>query len=126
MVRVYELVLSTWPSHLSLDPYANTREHTHTHTHTHTHVHTSSILHTSPNNDRHHSPPSVLPFRICWKHKPPVSLDVTTFWAKLEELGIAFTPGVSTTGVFPLLYLRGRSGVFIAVSEEESELQKVS
>lgn len=49
-------------------------------------------------------------------------MDVNTFWRRLQERGIAFTPGESTDGVFPLLYLRGRTGIFIAISKVEKQL----
>jgi len=43
----------------------------------------------------------------CWKGVPSAVVDVYGYWNKLVAEGIAFIPGKSNEGVFPLLYLRG-------------------
>mmetsp|Transcript_8522 Transcript_8522/g.21293 ORF Transcript_8522/g.21293 Transcript_8522/m.21293 type:complete len:497 (+) Transcript_8522:214-1704(+) len=54
----------------------------------------------------------------CWKGRTPENLTVHEFWKLLEEEGLAFHPNKSTEGVWPLLYLRGRSFMFVALSKE--------
>jgi isoaspartyl dipeptidase IadA len=56
---------------------------------------------------------------FCWQHVPPKSLDVWQFWARLIETGVAFKPGSSTSGVYPLVFLPGVIGTFIAISSED-------
>jgi len=63
----------------------------------------------------------------CWHQHSPVEMDVWTFWSRLAERGIAFTPGKSTTGVFPLLFLRNKGsagfGTFIAIGKDPKEAE---
>lgn len=56
-----------------------------------------------------------------WDRKPPDGLDVNTFWKRLKSSGRAFVPGKSETGVFPLNYLRGCAGSFIAIGKDSLE-----
>lgn len=53
-----------------------------------------------------------------WERKPPDTLDVQSFWKRLKSSGRAFVPGKSETGVFPLTYLRGCAGSFIAIGKD--------
>ena len=57
----------------------------------------------------------------CFKFKPPPGLKVRQFWYRLQSSDIAFTPGVSESGVWPLIYLRGLSGLYIAVAKTDRE-----
>lgn len=59
----------------------------------------------------------------CWLQVPPQSLDVWSFWARLEQLGAAFKPGSSSAGVYPLTYVPGSMGSFIAIAPDEPDLQ---
>jgi beta-aspartyl-dipeptidase (metallo-type) len=52
---------------------------------------------------------------MCRKYKPAKTLDVHTFWRRLQERTIAFVPGQSQQGVFPLTHLRGLAGTYIAI-----------
>eukprot|EP00056_Hartaetosiga_gracilis_P005169 m.82069 g.82069 ORF g.82069 m.82069 type:complete len:1309 (-) comp12075_c2_seq1:42-3968(-) len=56
-----------------------------------------------------------------FKHKPPPTLSATQFWLRLQSSDIAFVPGQSEAGVFPLIYLRGLSGLYIALANTEEE-----
>ena len=58
---------------------------------------------------------------FCWKFKPPMGLSVTTFWNRLKSREIALIPKQSTSGVFPLLFMAGLSGLFIAVGATDEE-----
>jgi hypothetical protein len=60
---------------------------------------------------------------FCWKAAPSSVVDVYGYWNKLVAAGIAFIPGKSTEGVFPLLYLRGMSGLFIAVAASNARAE---
>ena len=57
----------------------------------------------------------------CFKFKPPPTLSVSQFWYRLQAADIAFTPGQSDTGVFPLVYLRGLSGLYICLASTDEE-----
>lgn len=57
----------------------------------------------------------------CFKFKPPSSLTVKQFWYRLQSSDIAFTPGESEFGVFPLVYLRGLSGLYVAIAKTDRE-----
>jgi hypothetical protein len=57
----------------------------------------------------------------CFKYKPPVSLTASQFWFRLQSADIAFQPGESESGVFPLVYLRGLSGLYICVAPTDEE-----
>eukprot|EP00730_Choanoeca_flexa_P011131 TRINITY_DN2367_c0_g1_i1.p1 TRINITY_DN2367_c0_g1~~TRINITY_DN2367_c0_g1_i1.p1 ORF type:complete len:1263 (+),score=411.59 TRINITY_DN2367_c0_g1_i1:79-3867(+) len=57
----------------------------------------------------------------CFKYKPPVSLTASQFWFRLQSADIAFQPGESESGVFPLVYLRGLSGLYICVANSDKE-----
>eukprot|EP00043_Microstomoeca_roanoka_P020483 m.250105 g.250105 ORF g.250105 m.250105 type:complete len:1262 (-) comp17172_c3_seq3:208-3993(-) len=57
----------------------------------------------------------------CFKFKPPASLTVKQFWYRLQSADIAFTPGESESGVFPLVYLRGLSGLYVAIAKTDRE-----
>ena len=59
----------------------------------------------------------------CWKAAPSAIVDVYGYWNKLVAAGIAFVPGRSSEGVFPLLYLRGLSGLFIAIAATNSKAE---
>ncbi|CAG9463223.1 unnamed protein product [Pedinophyceae sp. YPF-701] len=61
----------------------------------------------------------------CWKLKPPINADLWLYWKGLTQAGIAFYPGRSTRGVFPLIFLRGLSGQFIAIAETAEEAEKL-
>lgn len=66
----------------------------------------------------------------CWKRKPSNDVSITDMWSALNEANLAFNPafapsyssasvhvaGSATEGVFPLTYLRGIDGIFIAVA----------
>lgn len=56
----------------------------------------------------------------CWKHKPSTHVTVSQMWNALNEENIAFNPnavrGSCMEGVFPLTYLRGVDGIFLAVA----------
>lgn len=58
----------------------------------------------------------------CWKHKPSVSVGVSDVWNALSKAGLAFNPASEgganerIEGVFPLTYLRGIDGIFIAIA----------
>ena len=54
---------------------------------------------------------------ICWKVNP--KKNIWDFWHELEQDGIAFAPGRSTIGVFPLCYLPGMWGMLIAFGPKE-------
>lgn len=60
----------------------------------------------------------------CWKAAPSAIVDVYGYWNKLVAAGLAFIPGKSTEGVFPLLYLRGMSGLFIAVASTNARAEQ--
>eukprot|EP00049_Salpingoeca_infusionum_P017289 m.352412 g.352412 ORF g.352412 m.352412 type:complete len:1261 (-) comp16516_c0_seq1:279-4061(-) len=62
----------------------------------------------------------------CFKHKPPVGLTIKRFWYRLESADVAFVPGTSISGVFPLVYLRGLSGLFICVAATAQEAYELS
>src|SRR3546814_18705585 len=49
--------------------------------------------------------------------------DTTLF--RLQERCIAFVPGSSQSGVFPLTYLRGSHGTFIAIASDKAELARM-
>jgi beta-aspartyl-dipeptidase (metallo-type) len=57
----------------------------------------------------------------CVKYKPPDTIDVHTFWRRLQERGIAFIPGTTTSGVFPMTYLRGLTGTFVSIGTSASK-----
>jgi beta-aspartyl-dipeptidase (metallo-type) len=57
----------------------------------------------------------------CWKEKPQSGLSGADFWARMESKGIAFKPGVSKTGVFPLTFLTKLSGNFLALGATQEE-----
>ncbi|EKX35003.1 hypothetical protein GUITHDRAFT_146829 [Guillardia theta CCMP2712] len=61
----------------------------------------------------------------CWKCTTPEELHVGQFYKQLQEAGCAFVPGQSKYGVFPLLYLQGKSAMFIALAEDEEECLKL-
>ena len=44
-----------------------------------------------------------------WSVVPPAGLDVWTWWSRMLENDAAFLPGSSSSGVFPLLYLKART-----------------
>lgn len=76
----------------------------------------------------------------CWKHKPKESVTIDTVWTELKLASIAFYPKIvvnndeninsndsnltndinncnnNCEGVFPLTYLRGIDGMFIAIA----------
>ena len=55
----------------------------------------------------------------CWKHKPSAHVNVNDVWDALRDADLAFSPisdSDSREGVFPLTYLRGVDGIFIAVA----------
>jgi len=64
---------------------------------------------------------------VCWNFHPPEDVDVWTFWSRLTERNAEFTPGVSTRGVFPLLFLKNDKalgfGSFIAIGEDETQVE---
>ena len=57
----------------------------------------------------------------CWKEKPKGDITAREFWARLESRGIAFKPGESKTGVFPLTFLEKLSGNFLALGATQRE-----
>lgn len=57
----------------------------------------------------------------CFKFKPPPTLTVKQFWYRLQSADIAFTPGQSESGVYPLIYLRGLSGLYVAIATTDRE-----
>lgn len=63
----------------------------------------------------------------CWSFHPPEDVDIWTFWSRLTERNAEFTPGVSTRGVFPLLFLKNDKalglGSFIAIGEDDAEVE---
>ena len=68
----------------------------------------------------------------CWNSHPPNEVDVWTFWSRMMERGLAFEPNKSTSGVFPLLFLKASSttghngqATFIAIGESDSEVQEL-
>lgn len=67
-----------------------------------------------------HAPGSAF---YCWKGAPSAVVDVYDYWNKLVAAGIAFVPGKTQEGVFPLLYLRGMSGLFIAIAATNSKAE---
>eukprot|EP01041_Mallomonas_annulata_P005139 gene5139-10274_t len=52
----------------------------------------------------------------CWKFSPHNDMKMKVLWEKLVEKGIAFIPGVSTEGMFPLTHLRGIMGLYISIA----------
>ena len=55
----------------------------------------------------------------CWKHKPSQHVNVSDVWDAFVDADLAFSPlsdSGSREGVFPLTYLRGVDGIFIAVA----------
>lgn len=55
----------------------------------------------------------------CWKHKPSKHVNVSDVWDAFVDADLAFSPlsdSGSREGVFPLTYLRGVDGIFIAVA----------
>jgi hypothetical protein len=61
----------------------------------------------------------------CWKAAPSRDVDVCGYWNKLVAAGIAFIPGKSTQGVFPLLYLRGTGGWFLSIAPTNEEAEAI-
>eukprot|EP00960_Hanusia_phi_P000025 502-Hanusia_phi.AAC.2 len=59
----------------------------------------------------------------CWKTAPALDFDVYAFWSRLVANGIAFIPGKSTRGIFPLLFLRGLSGLYVAFADTNEEAE---
>ncbi|EKX41719.1 hypothetical protein GUITHDRAFT_74499 [Guillardia theta CCMP2712] len=59
----------------------------------------------------------------CWKTAPALDFDVYAFWSRLVSNGIAFIPGKSTRGIFPLLFLRGLSGLYVAFGDTNEEAE---
>jgi len=47
------------------------------------------------------------------------------FWTQCVAAGCAFFPGVSSEGVFPLLYLRGRSFMMVALGRDDAACQRI-
>ena len=59
----------------------------------------------------------------CWKGTPNVNADIWKFWGHLQRRGIAFDPKApgGPRGVFPLIFLRGLSGQYIAIANTDEE-----
>ena len=57
----------------------------------------------------------------CFRHKPPLHLSAEQYWYRLQSEDIAFVPGQSSAGVFPLVYLRGLAGLYICIGKNNSE-----
>jgi len=58
-----------------------------------------------------------------WKVDPPKNLDIWKYWSRLVDKKAAFIPGQSERGVFPLIYLRGLSGLFIAIDDTKEKAE---
>jgi len=56
----------------------------------------------------------------CWKAKPAINADLWTYWKEMTKAGIAFIPGQSKSGVFPLIFLRGLSGQMVSIADTGS------
>ena len=65
----------------------------------------------------------------CWKHKPNKVVTINQVWAELKGSNLAFDPisenGKCVEGVFPLTYLRGVDGIFIAVANSTERAFKI-
>ena len=57
-----------------------------------------------------------------WSFCPPPSLDIWTLWTRLCDQDIGFSPGVNTTGVFPLLFLKGTTATLVALGQDDAEV----
>lgn len=58
-----------------------------------------------------------------FKLKPPERITIWQFWQRLQDRAIAFFPGKSATGVFPMIFLPGLSGQFISIAETDEAAQ---
>lgn len=74
----------------------------------------------------------------CWKHKPKASLTVDVVWAALKKGELAYSPVAYSSenvprecsegkleGVFPLTYLRGIDGMFIAIADSSERAYEI-
>jgi hypothetical protein len=65
----------------------------------------------------------------CWKHKPNKIVTINQVWSELKGANLAFDPisesGKCVEGVFPLTYLRGVDGIFIAVANSTERAFKI-
>eukprot|EP00301_Raphidiophrys_heterophryoidea_P022252 c6454_g1_i1.p1 GENE.c6454_g1_i1~~c6454_g1_i1.p1 ORF type:complete len:531 (+),score=60.06 c6454_g1_i1:212-1804(+) len=61
----------------------------------------------------------------CWKQKPDPNLTVFAVWQRLQDAGIAFQPKTSRSGVFPILFLRGLSSMFVAFGEYPGQAEEL-
>lgn len=60
---------------------------------------------------------------VCWKVEPKRCVE--EFWNRLLARGIAFTPGTSHAGVFPLCYLPRMWGLLVAFGKNRKELTRL-
>ena len=62
---------------------------------------------------------------VCWNFHPPAGLDVWSFWGRLCDRDVAFSPQ-SHRGVFPLLFLKAQAttgtAMFIAIGNDEADV----
>lgn len=58
-----------------------------------------------------------------WKINP--TSDIWSFWKKVENRGVAFYPGHSKVGIFPLCYLKNIWGMIIVIGENHQILDKL-
>ncbi|KAF6263038.1 hypothetical protein COO60DRAFT_1672706 [Scenedesmus sp. NREL 46B-D3] len=72
----------------------------------------------------------------CWTTALPHSLDVWTFWSRLQDHGAAFVPAAapsaggatdcsSPAGVFPLLFLKGSVSTLIAIGKDREQVAQL-
>lgn len=59
-----------------------------------------------------------------WKITPP-TMSPERFWRTLKRLGIAFQPGRTTRGVFPLCWLHGMWAMLIAIGKSRDEVARL-
>lgn len=58
-----------------------------------------------------------------WKINP--ACDIWSFWKKVEDKNLAFYPGCSAGGIFPLCYLKNMWGMIIVIGDSHQSLDKV-
>lgn len=59
-----------------------------------------------------------------WQFTPPKNYDVWLFWTRLTDSSASFDFR-KKSGVFPLVYLRGSCGMFLAITNTPEELAAI-
>eukprot|EP00051_Salpingoeca_urceolata_P006844 m.90543 g.90543 ORF g.90543 m.90543 type:complete len:1273 (-) comp15010_c0_seq4:98-3916(-) len=61
---------------------------------------------------------------FCWKKKPSPNLTVDQFFKRIQSAGLAFDfSQPEKGGVFPLQFLRGLSGMYVALAKTQAECE---